>query len=92
MLKNWNQMYKQFGFFKGIYAGYFPSLFRVMSKQFYRFPMMMYFPNKFKELYSQETQRKYDGIHKISAGMLIASIETVIICPLERIKVHLMTK
>lgn len=54
--------------------------------------MMMYFPAQFKQFYSEETQTKYDGIHKVSAGLLIASIETVIICPLERLKVFIMTK
>lgn len=43
-------------------------------------------------MYSEETMKKYDGIHKVSAGLVIACLETIIICPLERMKVFLMTK
>lgn len=53
--------------------------------------MMIYFPSFFRDLYSENTLQKYDGIHKISAGLSIACLETIIICPLERMKVFLMT-
>lgn len=54
--------------------------------------MILAFPPLFQRLYSQQLQQQYPQIQKISSGLLIAVIETFIICPLERLKIHLMTQ
>lgn len=76
----------------GLYAGFIPNFLRQMSKYFYRFPMMIYFPKKIEEHMPKKYLNKYEGLHKILGGVLIAGFESVIICPMERLKVYLMTK
>ena len=63
-----------------------------MVKQAYRWPMMIFFPNFFIRLYPNSWTAKFKGLHKISAGIVIASIETFFVCPIERMKVFLMTR
>lgn len=54
--------------------------------------MMIFFPNFYTRLYPTSWTRRFKGLHKISAGITIASIETFFVCPIERIKVFLMTR
>lgn len=63
-----------------------------MCKYFYRFPMMIYFPKKIEERLPKYVNQKFDGLHKVLGGSLLAGVESVIICPFERLKVYLMTK
>lgn len=76
----------------GFYSGLVPNAVRVMIKQSYRWPMMIFFPNFFTNLYPRSWTARFKGLHKISAGISIATIETFFVCPIERIKVFLMTR
>ncbi len=53
--------------------------------------MLLYFPNYYYHNLPKSWMNKFPGLHKISGGLTIALFECYIICPLERIKVHLMT-
>lgn len=54
--------------------------------------MMLYFPNFFNNAFPQTMTTTIDGMHKILTGILIASFESLIFCPVERVKVMLVTK
>lgn len=74
----------QYGFMK-LYTGFMPNLFRASLKQSYRLPLMIYVPNVYRRFFSDE--------HRIQilTGMSLAVLESYLMCPLERIKVWLMT-
>jgi hypothetical protein len=71
----------------GFYRGFLPNLVRVAIKQFYRWPMMLYFP----KFYRSYLPGGYDGLVKVLTGLTIANIEIFIICPLDRLKIYFMT-
>ena len=75
---------KQNGFMK-LYSGYIPNLLRTCFKQAYRIPLMIGIPNLYRNL------TKNENFIQTSTGLTIAVVETYIICPLERVKVWLMT-
>ena len=87
-----SELYRLFGFRKGIYAGFGANSIRVTIKHFYRTPLMLYLPQQFEKTIPKKWLDIYPSGHKTAAGCAIAFIETFIICPLERIKVVLMTK
>lgn len=74
----------QYGYLK-LYTGFMPNLFRASIKQSYRLPLMIYVPNLYRRYIIDE--------HKIQilTGISIAVLESYLLCPLERIKVWLMT-
>lgn len=49
-------------------------------------------PNFYTKLYPKSWTLKFKGLHKISTGITIATIETFFVRPIERIKVFLMTR
>jgi hypothetical protein len=76
----------------GFYAGALPNTTRRAVKQIYRWPMMLFFPNFYREhVLSQHIQQKYPRLPKILTGLSIANFEIAVINPLERLKVWLMT-
>jgi hypothetical protein len=77
--------------FKGLYSGCIPNGVRLMVKQAYRWPMMLAFPQFFKTHLPQHLQNDYPSSAKLATALSIAHLETFIICPLERLKVYLMT-
>lgn len=79
------------GFYKGFYEGFIPNALRVSLKNLYRWPMVISFPNFFRAVIPKRLTDRYPGVNKILTGLSIAGIESFIICPLERIKVFLMT-
>lgn len=79
------------GFVRGFYRGFLPNSVRATIKQFYRWPMAIAFPQLFHAIYPEKLQTKFISINKLSTGVLISALEAFIICPLERIKVVLMT-
>ncbi|OJX09504.1 MAG: hypothetical protein BGO77_06230 [Caedibacter sp. 37-49] len=84
------EIYQQDGL-KGFYAGVIPNGTRLMIKHAYRWPMMLAFPNFFDKFLPEETKTEYPSLKKFLTGGTIASFETLIICPLERLQVWLMT-
>jgi hypothetical protein len=75
----------------GFYYGFTPSLIRATSKNIYRWPMMMFFPRLYDKYVQVEIKSMFPGIVKFLTGLSIANIEIMILCPLDRIKVFLMT-
>lgn len=84
------KIFKDFGIVKGFYAGALPNSLRVVVKSLYRWPLMVGLPEFFKTHVLPVSS--YEAAHKVTAGVVIAVIESFIICPFERVKVFLMTK
>jgi hypothetical protein len=72
---------------RGFYRGYVPNTLRVIIKQIYRWPMMLFIP------IGLESMKVFpqSEMNKMITAILIAHFECFIITPLERIKVWLMT-
>ena len=78
--------------FAGFYSGAIPNTIRRAVKQTYRWPMMLFFPNFYRDhVLSNRIQKQYPRLPKILTGLSIANFEIVVINPLERLKVWLMT-
>lgn len=85
-----HNIYKEKGLV-GFYRGFVPNLIRVMSKQFYRWPMMLFFPRLYSKYLPNRIKKKFPTINKILSGFTIANIEIFLICPLDRMKIYFMT-
>lgn len=88
-----NYIYKEKGII-GFYRGFLPNLVRVSSKNVYRWPLMLYLPQFFKKFNDNLFKNKRfntDSFCKVETGFTIANLETMLICPLERLKVFFMT-
>jgi len=83
-----HRIHKQKGV-KGFYAGFWVSCLRNASKASYRWPLSVYLIHKFR----QEFKKVGWGIGfaGTAAGLVTAVVESVILCPMERTKVWLMT-
>jgi hypothetical protein len=76
----------------GFHSGALPNTTRRAIKQTYRWPMMLFFPSVYREhILSKPMQQKYPRLPKILTGLSIANFEIIVINPLERLKVWLMT-
>lgn len=75
----------------GFYRGFVPNFFRVTSKQLYRWPMMLFFPQFYQKKLPNKITDKFPGISKILCGLTIANIEIFLLCPLDRLKIYFMT-
>lgn len=76
---------------RGFYKGAVPNGVRLAVKQVYRYPMMLAFPNFFRETIPKDLQKNNPDMVPIFTALSIASFETFIVTPLERCKVVLMT-
>jgi hypothetical protein len=76
---------------EGFYRGFLPNLVRVASKNFYRWPLMIFFPRFYEKNLPSSLKNYFPGIPKILTGLSIANIEIFIMTPLDRIKIFLMT-
>lgn len=74
---------------KGFYAGVIPNTARVALKQAYRWPLMLGLPSFFQN--NLFDKQDHPVLQKSLTGLTIASIESVIVTPLEKFKVWLMT-
>ena len=84
------QIYAEKGIYRGFYAGSLPNLTRVVLKNVYRYPLMIKMPNLIQSRVKiAKNDRK---VAKALTGLSIAAIESFILCPVERLKVILMTK
>ena len=75
---------KAHGFLK-LYSGLIPNTIRASIKQAYRLPLMVGIPNTYRRFLGNE------NLIQLLTGITLATAETYIICPLERIKIWLMT-
>ncbi len=76
---------------RGFYTGAVPNGIRMMSKQVYRWPLQMELLSQFQDRIPVSTQKRFPTSVEFATGLSIASIETGIICPLEHLKVVLIT-
>ena len=81
------QIYREKGIYRGFYAGSLPNATLKMLKNIYRYPLMIGMPQFFETHLSFANQRVQKGL----TGVSIALLETIILCPFERIKTYLMT-
>ena len=77
---------------RGFYKGYIPNTIRVMYKQLYRMPLIIYIP----ELSSGKLNLFKDknlnaAVGKTITGLSLGVIDVLLVNPLERSKVWLMT-
>lgn len=85
------EIYSSKGFL-GFYSGAIPNTTRRAIKQTYRWPMMLFFPTFYRDhLLPDRIQQRYPRLPKILTGFSIANFEILVINPLERLKVWLMT-
>ena len=85
------EIYKSKGLL-GFYSGAIPNTTRRAVKQTYRWPMMLFFPSFYRDrLLPSPIQQRYPRLPKILTGLSIANFEILVINPLERLKVWLMT-
>ena len=76
---------------KGLYAGSIPNYTRCLLKNTYKYPLMVGLPAFYKQkMPSKMTENA--SLAKFLTGFSIALIESLILCPIERVKVHFMTK
>lgn len=63
-----NYIYQEKGL-TGFYRGFTPNLIRVIIKQLYRWPMMIYFPQFYNKNLSHSIIEKFEGLPKILSGI-----------------------
>ncbi|HSX19865.1 MAG TPA: MC/SLC25 family protein [Gammaproteobacteria bacterium] len=80
--------YKQYGL-RGFYAGAIPNATRVAVKQAYRYPMMIGLPHFYQSTLWKGNENSVAS--KALTSLTIASFECLILTPLEKFKVVLMT-
>jgi len=68
----------------GFYAGSLPNVWRGVFKSIYRFPMMI----GMSELMGDMNREK----KKLMTSCILATLESFVLCPLERLKVYSMTE
>ena len=84
------QIYTEKGFYRGFFSGSLPNLTRVVLKNLYRYPLMIKMPNIIEK--KVPIARRDRKVAKALSGLAIAAIEAFILCPVERIKVFMMTR
>ncbi len=67
-----------------------PNLTRVVLKNLYRYPLIIKVPNLI-EMYVPLAKRDRK-VAKALTGVTISAVEAFILCPVERIKVFMMTR
>lgn len=76
----------------GFYKGYIPNTLRVMYKQLYRFPLMLWLPQlSSKNLAIFKDKDLNASLGKLIAGLSLGLIDVFLVTPFERLKVWLMT-
>lgn len=59
---------------------------------YHRWPMMILIPKYYKEVMPSSWVEQHPALHKGLAGATIALFESLVTCPLERVKCQLMTQ
>lgn len=77
------------GFYRGSVANYL----RTTVKSVYRYPLLIFFQGVFDRIFpGMEKSTKNLALVKALSGFCVANIDSVIVCPLERMKVFFMTR
>lgn len=76
---------------KGFYAGALPNMTRCLLKNSYRYPLMVGLPNFYKSKMPVSIQ-EHKSLLKFLTSVNIALVESIITCPVERLKVFFMTQ
>eukprot|EP00347_Sterkiella_histriomuscorum_P012923 403366706 len=75
----------------GLYAGSTPNFSRMIVKNLYRYPLMIYLPSQFKKILPLNFDEK-KFFSKFLTGSTIAVLESFILCPFERFKTLFITQ
>ena len=73
----------------GFYAGGIPNLMRTFLKETYRVPLRGYTKQYFVLKFPDFSGKK--DVVNVLTGIIMATVDTFVICPLERVKVWMMT-
>lgn len=84
-------IYKKNGIL-GFYSGGQPNFTRACIKEAYRNPMRGFLKKLYTDTIPSELNRKYPELRNLATGLTMAGFDTFILCPLERMKVWLMTR
>jgi hypothetical protein len=84
-------IYRTKGTIKGFYAGSLPNYARCLLKNCYRYPLLVGLPSFYKQQLPSEVKER-TSVLKMLTGFSIALVESIILCPVERLKVYFMTK
>ena len=83
----------------GLYAGGIPNALRMTGKSAYRYSLMIALQNSYSRIFGCEWGKRLQpnadlnsGLIKLFSASSLACIESVIICPLERLKVFSMSR
>lgn len=76
---------------RGFYTGGKANFLRALLKEAYRNPVRGIIKSFYAESIPKSIQRKFPEIRNVATGVSMASFDTFILCPLERIKVWVMT-
>lgn len=76
---------------KGFYTGGRANFLRAVLKESYRNPLRGFLKSFYSEKIPKSIQIKYPEIRNVTTGVSMAGFDTFILCPLERIKVWVMT-
>ena len=84
-------IYQSKGIIKGFYAGSLPNLTRLVLRNSYKYPLLVGLPDFFR---TKAPRGVHDNpsVLKFFTGFSIALIESIITCPIDRIKTYLMTQ
>ncbi len=85
-------IYKRDGLY-GFYKGGVANCIRVVAKSLYRYPLVLFFQGIFDRMFpGMEHNAKALTVVKGLSALCVANAESVIVCPLERLKVFFMTR
>ncbi len=68
----------------GFYCGFLPNMIRILSKQAYRYPLMIFLPLFYKSIFEEK------WFISFLCALTIAFFEVLVITPLEHLKVRLI--
>eukprot|EP00923_Selenidium_pygospionis_P017077 GHVN01030044.1.p1 GENE.GHVN01030044.1~~GHVN01030044.1.p1 ORF type:complete len:321 (-),score=77.98 GHVN01030044.1:1022-1984(-) len=93
------EVYREYGW-KGFYSGGLPAAVRFITKDIYRWPLMIYLPPLVEQVMDKKVKKQDPSVDprlnhtkaKLVTGLMIANIECVITSPLELIKVKLISR
>ena len=82
-------VYCKKGIIKGFYSGSLPNISRLILRNCYKYPLLVGLP----EFYQRRVPNSLNNtsLLKLYTGISLAMIESIITCPIDRIKIYMMT-